>query len=41
MKQEDWEYKGFRYNLGVVWKTHKERETSKQSTGAPEAEAKT
>lgn len=26
LKQEDWEYKAFRYNSGDVWKTHKEWE---------------
>lgn len=41
MKQEDWEYKGFRYNFGVVWKTHKEWENGKQSIMGPEAAERT
>lgn len=41
LKQEDWEYKAFRYNSGDVWKTHKEWENGKLCTGGPEAEGRT
>lgn len=37
----DWTLGCFRYNVGAIWKTCREIENSKQTTGGPDAEGGT